>query len=68
LDRGIQLLGQMPTHQARLGAIALGLGALEARPRQEWPEPVAREVEELRPPLPSPVSQNSVKVGEVELF
>ncbi|OUL48951.1 chemotaxis transducer [Pseudomonas aeruginosa] len=67
-DMGSQLLGQMRKHHARLGAFALGLGALEARPRQEWPERVAREVEELRRPLPSPVSQNSVNVGEVELF
>ncbi|KFF36765.1 hypothetical protein G039_0300975 [Pseudomonas aeruginosa VRFPA01] len=29
---------------------------------------VAQEVAELRRPLPSPVSQNSVEVGEVELF
>ena len=36
-DMGSQLLGQMRKHHARLGAFALGLGALEARLRQEWP-------------------------------
>ncbi|MBE0958850.1 methyl-accepting chemotaxis protein, partial [Escherichia coli] len=30
-DMGSQLLGQMRKHHARLGAFALGLGALEAR-------------------------------------
>ncbi|WP_426406394.1 hypothetical protein [Pseudomonas aeruginosa] len=32
-DMGSQLLGQMRKHHARLGAFALGLGALEARYR-----------------------------------
>ncbi|WP_407071356.1 methyl-accepting chemotaxis protein [Pseudomonas aeruginosa] len=67
-DMSSQLLGQMRKHHARLGAFALGLGALRTRPRQEWPARVAQEVAELRRPLPSPVSQNSVEVGEVELF
>ena len=66
-DMGSQLLGQMRKHHARLGAFALGLGAGGAA-APGMARTGAREVEELRRPLPSPVSQNSVNVGEVELF
>ncbi len=63
-----QLLGQVGKHSARLGALAVGLGALDGREPGEWGERLRGEVAELGRPLSNPVAQTSLSAGEVELF
>ena len=67
-DMSSQLIGQIGKHSARLGALAVGLGALDGRPPGEWGERLRKEVTELGRPLSNPVAQTSLSAGEVELF
>ncbi|WP_302328775.1 methyl-accepting chemotaxis protein [Pseudomonas triclosanedens] len=67
-DMSSQLLGQIGKHGARLGALAVGLGALDGRDPAQWGERLREEVTELGRPLSNPVAQTSLSAGEVELF
>ena len=67
-DMSSQLLGQVGKHSARLGALAVGLGALDGREPGEWGERLRGEVAELGRPMSNPVAQTSLSAGEVELF
>ncbi|MDH4557844.1 methyl-accepting chemotaxis protein [Pseudomonas sp. BN417] len=67
-DMSSQLLGQMCRHFAKLGGFAAGLGGLRSLAPEQWPERMENETAELRKPVANPVSQSSVKAGEVELF
>ncbi|BAN47124.1 methyl-accepting chemotaxis protein [Metapseudomonas resinovorans] len=67
-DLGSQLLGQMRKHLAKLGGFAAGLAGLRAAAPEHWAERLEQETAELRKPIANPVSQSSVKAGEVELF
>ncbi|MDN6855178.1 methyl-accepting chemotaxis protein [Pseudomonas sp. CAN2814] len=67
-DMSSQLLGQISKHGARLGALAVGLGALDGREPGEWGERLRGEVAELGRPLSNPVAQTTLSAGEVELF